>query len=219
MTTSDDGHGDGDDHVDPRITRSRQVVRQAALAELAEVGYGRFTVDSVSARCGVARSTIYRHWPDKLALIADAFETLNVQPGPHPADGSPGESPLDRVHRLLRHLAEVFQGSIFSACMPALIEGAERDSEVRDFLHRYSRQRRGALVAAIAAAIDAGEVGADVDAELASLALSGPIIYRRVMTGEPFDPAQVGSLVALVLGTADESQGAGFAVWRRTSGG
>jgi TetR/AcrR family transcriptional regulator, regulator of autoinduction and epiphytic fitness len=214
MTTSDD-------HVDPRITRSRQVVRQAALAELAEVGYGRFTVDSVSARCGVARSTIYRHWPDKLALIADAFETLNVQPGPgpRPADGSPGESPLDRVHRLLRHLAEVFQGSIFSACMPALIEGAERDAEVRDFLHRYSHQRRSALVAAIAAAIDAGELGADVDADLASLALSGPIIYRRVMTGEPFDPAQVGSLVALVLGTADESQGAGFTVSRRTSGG
>jgi TetR/AcrR family transcriptional regulator, regulator of autoinduction and epiphytic fitness len=201
-----------DDHLDPRITRSRRIVCQAALAELAEVGYGRFTVDSVSARCGVARSTIYRHWPDKLALIADAFETLNVQPRPQPqpADGSQGGSPLDQVHRLLRHLAEVFKGSMFSACLPALIEGAERDGEVRDFLHRYSGARRSTLVAAIAAAIEAGEVAADVDPELASLALSGPIVYRRLMTGEPFDPAQVDELVALVLGVR---------VWRRTSGG
>lgn len=185
--------------VDPRITRSRQVVREAALAELAEVGYGRFRIDSVSARCGVARSTIYRHWPDKLALIADAFESLNVQPPPRP---EPEDGPaLEQVRRLLRHLAEVFQGSVFSACMPALIDGAERDPEVRDFLHRYSHQRRSALVAAIAAAVDAGEVAAEVDPELASLALSGPVFYRRVATAEPFDPGQVDALVELVLGS------------------
>jgi TetR/AcrR family transcriptional regulator of autoinduction and epiphytic fitness len=197
MTTSDDQ----EEHVDPRITRSRRVVCQAALAELAEVGYGRFTVDSVSARCGVARSTIYRHWPDKLALIADAFETLNRQPQPADTpDGSLDGSALEHVRRLLRHLAEVFQSSIFSACLPALIDGAERHGEVGDFLHRYNRERRSALVAAIAAAIDAGEVAADVDPELASLALSGPIIHQRVMTAEPFDPGQVDALVALVLG-------------------
>ena len=35
---------------------------------------------------------------------------------------------------------------------------------------------------------------------LASLALSGPMVYRRLLTGEPFDPGQVDDLVALVLG-------------------
>jgi len=185
-------------------------VRQAALAELAERGYGGFTIESVAARCGVARTTVYRHWPDKLALIADALDTLNRQPttdktedGADPTDHHPrvaGTSPRHHVHTLLRHLATVFADSTFSACVPALIDGAERDAAVRAFLHRYSAERRGALVAAIAAAVDAGEVGPEVDPDLASVALSGPIVYRRLMTGEPFDPGQVDDLVDLVLG-------------------
>lgn len=55
------------------------VVLRAAVDELAEVGYGAFTIESVAARARVAKSTIYRHWPDKLVLIADAFETFHEQ--------------------------------------------------------------------------------------------------------------------------------------------
>ena len=173
-------------------------MREAALQELAEVGYGAFTIDSVANRCGVARSTIYRHWPDKVALIADAFETLNQQP--QPDDAPHGESPRTRIHRLLRHLAEVFQDSIFSACVPSLIEGAERHADVRSFHHRFSDQRRKALVDAIADGVTAGEVSPRIDPELAAVALAGAIIYRRVMTGERFDPERVPELLDTVLG-------------------
>jgi TetR/AcrR family transcriptional regulator, regulator of autoinduction and epiphytic fitness len=100
--------------VDPRVERSRRVVREAALAELVESGYGAFAIDAVASRCGVARSTIYRHWPGKLALITDALETLNRQPRPGtvadasgglapddpasgPADGSVTDAPGDRA--------------------------------------------------------------------------------------------------------------------------
>lgn len=184
--------------TDPRIERSRRVVREAALAELAESGYGAFAIDSVSARCGVARSTIYRHWPDKLALIADALQSLNRQPPP--ADGPADETPRQRIHRLLRHLATVFQGSLISACLPALIEGAERHDEVATFLHRFSAERRRALVDAIARAVATGEVSDHVDPDLAATALSGAIMYRRLMTGSPFDPADVADLIRSVLG-------------------
>jgi AcrR family transcriptional regulator len=185
--------------ADPRVERSRRVVRQAALAELAEAGYGGFTVESVSARCGVARSTIYRHWPDKLALVADALETLNRQPRPA-ADAGDGGSARDRIGTLLRHLAAVFRDPAFAPCVPAMIEGAERHPEVRAVLHRYNAERGRALVEAVAAAVAAGEVAADVDPELAAVALAGPIVYRRLMTPEPFAVDQVDALVTLVLG-------------------
>jgi TetR/AcrR family transcriptional regulator, regulator of autoinduction and epiphytic fitness len=55
---------------DPRVERSKQVILRAALAELGEVGYGAFTIESVAARAAVGKSTIYRHWSGKLALIA-----------------------------------------------------------------------------------------------------------------------------------------------------
>ena len=187
-----------EERLDPRIERSRRIVREAALQELAEVGYGAFTIDSVASRCGVARSTIYRHWPDKVTLIADAFETLNRQPPREP--GPEGGSARQRIERLLVHLAEVFRDSIFSACVPALIDGAERHPEVRAFLHRFNDQRGRALVDAVADGVTSGEIADQVDPELAAAALAGTIIYRRVMTGERFDPARVPQLIVTVLG-------------------
>src|ERR1700687_607414 len=132
--------------LDPRVERSRMVVRRAALDELGEVGYGAFTIESVAARSGVARSTIYRHWPDKLALIADAFETFHEQLVPHVQTGSPRE----RVERLVHHVAEIVVDSTFTVSIPALIEGAERDPRVRAFHHRYSAERRQELLDLIA---------------------------------------------------------------------
>src|SRR5262245_14991403 len=64
---------------DPRIERSRRVILEAALEELGEVGYGALTIESVAARAGVGKSTIYRHWSGKLALVEDAFRTMKAQ--------------------------------------------------------------------------------------------------------------------------------------------
>jgi TetR/AcrR family transcriptional regulator, regulator of autoinduction and epiphytic fitness len=188
--------------VDPRVERSRQVILQAALDELGYAGYGAFTIESVAARAGVGKSTIYRHWPDKLALIADAFETFHVQMVPSVESGSARE----RVVRLVHHVAEVVVDSTFSLCIPALIEGAERDRRVRAFHHRYSAERRQSLVDVIAGGVATGEFGVDVDAELACLALLGPIFYCRLMSGEPFDPERADDLVATVLGAAPRSR-------------
>src|SRR6202049_4667525 len=109
--------------VHPRIERSRQVILRASLDELGEICHGAFTIESVAARAGVGKSTIYRHWPDKLALIADAFETFHVVMVPSVETGSVRE----RMMRLVRHVAEIVVDSTFSVCIPALIEGAERD--------------------------------------------------------------------------------------------
>jgi AcrR family transcriptional regulator len=172
------------------------VILQAALDELGEVGYGTFRIESVAARAGVGKSTIYRHWPDKLALIADAFETFHVQMVPSTETGSPRE----RIQSLLRHVAEVFVDSTFSVCIPALIEGAERDDRLRQFHHRYSAERRQSLIEVIVEGVAAGDFPALLDPELAALAMLGPIIYCRLMSHEPFDPKRAADLVDTVLG-------------------
>lgn len=181
---------------DPRIERSRQVILRAAFAELGQSGYGAFTIESVAARAGVAKSTIYRHWPDRLALIADAFETAHAHSVP-PVEALTAREGLQQ---LLQHVAQVVAGSAFSASIPALIEGAERDPRLRDFRHRYSAQRRESLARLIMQGAANGEFSAGVDPELAVQALLGPIFYQRLMTSEPFDPGRVGELINTVLG-------------------
>lgn len=196
MTTSTPADGT----VDPRVERSRRVIRKAALEELAEVGYGGFTIESVAERAGAGKSTVYRHWGTKLALVMDALETLNRQP-PAPADAVDGPARA-RVERLLAHLSEALVDSAFSACVPALVEAAEHDAAVARFLHGYSSRRRAALVDAVADGVASGEFRADLDPDLASQALAGAVFYRRLLTGDPFDPARVPDLVELLVAGA-----------------
>jgi AcrR family transcriptional regulator len=152
----------------------------------------------VAEVAGVAKSTVYRHWPTKLSLLRDALEELNRQPGAELERGTA----RTRVERLLEHLAVALSDSVFSACIPALVEAAEREPEVAEFLHQYSDRRRSALTAVIRKGIDAGELPAHLDPELAALALSGPIFYRRLMTANPLPAGDVPSLVRQVLGPA-----------------
>ena len=171
------------------------MIIEAAVAELAEVGYGGVTIEAVAARAGVGKSTIYRHWRDKLELIADAFETFHERMVPDFGELSARAA----IELLLGHVAEVVVDSIFSRCIPAMIEGAERDPRVREFFYAYSAERRQVLIDLIRRGIDDGEFDAGLDPELATAAMLGTIFYRRLMTAEPFDPAAAGELVDLVL--------------------
>lgn len=183
------------DTEDPRITRTREVVLAAVVEELAEVGHGRFTIESVAARCGVGKSTIYRHWAGKPELIVDAMRTLNTQPSPRP-EGSPRE----RIDQLLHHLGHALTDGTLGPVIPALVEAAERDPQLRALLDDYSAERRRALTEAIAAAIEAGLVDAAVDPDLAAQALSGAIFYARLMTATPLSASAIDRLVPTVLG-------------------
>jgi len=171
------------------------VILRAALDELGEVGYGAFTIESVAARAGVGKSTIYRHWSDKLSLIANAFQTLHEEQVPDIITGSPRE----RLERIVRHVADVVAGSIFSACIPALIDGAERDLGLRDFHHRFQAHARQPLIDVIAEGVATGDFPHYVDAELAALGLLGAIFFRRLMTSVPFEADQASRLIDTVL--------------------
>jgi len=180
---------------DPRIAQTRHLVLDAALKELAEAGYGGFAIEQVAARSGVAKSTIYRHWRSRLELISDAFETLHQDRRPDLSAGAARE----RLARIVRHVAETVATEPFSACLPALIDAAERDAELRAFHHRFQVEARRPLDAAVAEALT--EQGGDAAAApLIATALLGAVFYQRLMTGAPFDPACAGALVDSLLG-------------------
>ena len=174
------------------------MILRAALTEFAETGYSGFRMEAVAALAGVGRSTVYRHWPNKAALIADALETLNTQPNPSRelVDGTARE----RVELILNHLAEVLGDSPLSACVPAMVHAAETEPAVRDFHHTYSAQRRQRLTETIATGVEAGELPSRIDPDAASVALAGAMFYRRLMTPDAPDADFIRRLVDSVLG-------------------
>jgi TetR/AcrR family transcriptional regulator, regulator of autoinduction and epiphytic fitness len=183
---------------DPRAEHSRRVICRAALDEFADVGYAGFRMEAVAARAGVGRSTLYRHWPDKVTLIADALETLNVQPDPGREVAA--ETARGQVEILLRHLADALTKSAVSACIPALVHAAETEPAVRDFFRTYSAQRRQRLTDTIAAGVTGGEFPGHVDPDAAATALSGALFYRRLATADAPDADFLRRLIDTVLG-------------------
>lgn len=177
---------------DPRVTRSRSAILEAVLAELAERGHGGFTIDGVAARSGVARSTVYRLWPDRPTLIADAVVTLNRQPGPEAGTSR------DDIVALMHHLDRAMNDSPLARCLPALIDAAARDEALRELHHADNARRRHRLVDAIRVAVDADEIGA-TDPELAATALAGAVLYRRLLTSTRLTSAELHRLVEVVL--------------------
>lgn len=187
--------------VDPRVERSRRLICSAAIAEMAEVGYGAMTIESIARRAGVGKATVYRHWDGKLGIVESALNQLEADIAV-PTDGSV----RDRVVAMLRSLADFLAGgSGESPCLPALVSAAQYDDSVRDIHHRFSAARRQVFIDLIDEGRSTGEISALADSRLVTEALVGPLFYRRMLTPEPYPPDEVGAIVDLVLGAESPS--------------
>ena len=180
--------------LDPRVERSRRVILSAALDLLGESGYGGLTIEAVAARAGVGKSTIYRHWPGKLELIEDAICTLKAG-----VAAPPGDSARNRVIHLLTQAAANVADSTWSQCLPAIIDAAQRDPEVKAIHRRLMLERRQILIDVLAEGVERGEIRPGQDLALLADCLIGPIMVRRLLLHEPFDPQAVPALVDAVL--------------------
>src|SRR4051794_8535123 len=61
------------ERTEQRKAQAREAIVSAALEQLADGGYASATVHAVAARAGVATGTLYRHFPSKAELFAEAF--------------------------------------------------------------------------------------------------------------------------------------------------
>src|SRR6188768_2812662 len=105
--------------MDKRIEKTLVNSREAAIDVLAQGGFAAFTMEAVAKHSGISKSTLYRHWPDRIQLLSDALETLNRQP--RRAEPLQPDALRERVIELITHLASVFVDSRISRVMPALI--------------------------------------------------------------------------------------------------
>ena len=74
--------------LDPRVLVSRERVLTTTLDLLIEAGLGELTIDEISRRSGVAKTTIYRHWPNRSALVIDACSRMTDGEEAPPDTGS-----------------------------------------------------------------------------------------------------------------------------------
>ncbi len=180
-------------HVDPRIERTRAVVVQAAADLLADEGFERITIDAIADASGVARSTIYRHWPDRADLLGQAFTVVcSVQPTP-----DHGSLVADLRHKAI-HLARGLTDEPWGRMLPSLVGAAEHDDDLRRGLLAFNAERRGESQELLQRAVERGEISGDHDLHGALERFIAPFFFRRVVTHEPLDDDFVEAQLAAV---------------------
>ena len=181
----------GDRAEDSRVARSRAAVLSVAVDLLVEGGAAAVTVEAVVKRSGVARSTIYRHWPRRIDLVADTFRALIPPLPPAPPVGDLRE----RLRRVLQGLAAQMNDEKYAALVPAVLDSATRDPELAEFREAFARSQRAPLDTVVREAVSTGELPAGVDGDGAISALVGPLFFRRVILGQGVDADFVDRLI------------------------
>jgi len=189
-----------EDVSDIRVRRSRERVLATALELLSDNGVSGFTVEEVASRSGVAKTTIYRHWPSREALVLDAASRISAVIRAPDTD-----SVVADVTTLLCNLARLLTTARWSSVVPSIVDVAERDPEFAALHGRIQRGHAKPLREVLDRAIDRGELPATTDSSHLVSALIGPLYYRRWFTREPTDDSFVETLVVNALRLRDHT--------------
>ncbi len=178
----------------PRNAELDRGLLRAAQELLAEIGYDRMTIDAVAARCGTAKTSVYRRWAGKPELVADAVADL------HGVDAVPdtGDLRTDLVH-----LASAWHDPDCrrDAVVGGLLTAMGREPALRDAVQEaITAPHLGAFTAIVTRAVDRNEVPAGHDLSLIGALFPAFTFHRIAIQAQPVDAAFIEYVVdALVL--------------------
>jgi AcrR family transcriptional regulator len=186
---------------DPRIEQTRQLVLAATLELMAEHGSAAITIERIAERSGVARSTIYRRWPDLPRLYFEAFRQLRSRDA-HPPTGELAVDLANYIHDTAAHLNDP---TYFSIVVFLLANAAVSDYYATLYRELFNvGSSRGAEVFRVG--IERGTVRPGTDVWEAADSVRAPLVYTRLAKQEPIDVDLALLAVPLVIrtyGTAD----------------
>ena len=182
----------------PRSEQARRAILRSTLRLLGRKGFSDFKIEEVADHAEVGKATVYRWWPNKGALIADAFASSTTSKLHFPDTGSV----YTDMSQQMRQLVKIFRsrhGRIVSAILAA---GQSDKDLIQAFRERFLWPRRREAYRTLRRAIARGELRQDTDLDLLLDSLYGPIYMRFLIQHDRLTPEFVEHLCALVLGGA-----------------
>ena len=164
--------------VKPRSIRVHEAALDATRALLREGGLPAATIDAISARSGVSKATLYKHWPSRTAVAAEAFGRDMADAVPLPDTGTTEGDLVEQVRLVSRFYASP-EGTVFSQLLAASVTDEGGAAYFRAW---FLASRRAAVRTLWERGLARGDVRAEVDVDTATDLLFGPLVFR-LMTG------------------------------------
>lgn len=164
----------------------------AALDEIGTVGIRALTMEGVAARAGVSKVTVYRRWPDKIALVLAALESLPQLPV---ADTGSLLGDLRELRADLVHLvAEWHLGDVIASLM-----AERRHSEHRGAIRRYIDERSEPFVVIVRRARARGELRTSMPDDLVAHLFASPLSMSILNRDEPLSDHEWRHVVTTII--------------------
>jgi AcrR family transcriptional regulator len=169
-------------------------ILDAALSRLVRSGYEGLRVDDVATDAGVAKTTLYRRWASKEALVADVMRRLyldRIQATDH------GDLRADLVALVSESFELLFDGP--GRVIEDLVRQSGTSRELAEVVRSTTEARRRAFHQAMNRGVARGDLDPAVDHELVIDLLVGPLWTRLLVTDRPMTRDDVEAIVHAVL--------------------
>ncbi len=179
----------------PRSEESHLAILRSTLKLLKDTGFAQLSIEAIAADAGVSKATVYRWWPTKAALVADAFSASADDELRFPNTGSVRKD----MSLQMRQVVRVFR-SQRGKVVAALLAGGQSDPElIAAFRDRFLWPRREQAYETLQRGIDRGELPTGIDLDLTLDALYGPIYMRFLIRHSELEERFADELCELVL--------------------
>ena len=179
----------------PRDEGARQRILKAAFDLMEDMTFAQVTAEAIAERAGVSKATVYRWWPNKSAVVIEAFrETFEPElPLLH------GGTLREDLTTQLRNFARVLSGR-GGGMLKAFIVASRSDPEVAAaFRSIWSDPRREEARRILREKQASGQLRQDADVDLVLDSLYGPLYYRFLVKNSPPSQRYAEAVVDLVI--------------------
>jgi AcrR family transcriptional regulator len=179
----------------PRSEQAEQAIIDAALELFGERGVDGVCVEAVAARAGVGKATIYRRWSSKEDLLIAALGSLK-SPMPEPRGESVRDDLVQMLEVMVRDAADPKYVRQFAMLHG---EGEHYPRLMARYAETVVEPRREVIRAVLRRGLATGELRADLDLEIALLALTGAVMARGKHDATPARPGFAAKVVDELL--------------------
>ncbi|NJO41512.1 MAG: TetR/AcrR family transcriptional regulator [Cyanobacteria bacterium CRU_2_1] len=169
----------------------RQAILKAAYEMLQESDFASVTIEGIAARAGTAKTTIYRWWSSKSAVLIDAFLEVTRSKTEFPDT----DSVVEVFKRQIPLLVQAYAGETGHSVASIIAAGQMDKEAIEAFRIRYLAIRRSVAKMLIERGIEQGIFASDLDPEVAIDLLYGPIYFRLLVGHGSLDLAFAEKLV------------------------
>jgi AcrR family transcriptional regulator len=188
--------------MDPRVSRTRAAVLKTATDLLVEGGPSALTIDAIVARSGVAKSTIYRHWPSRDEVLLAVIEA-HVPQLPEP---DPDTDVASALRSIMRASAASLNDPGWARLVPAMLLLRNHEADIKAIDEQLELQRHAVLTSVLERAQREGIVVADIDIPEAISYLFGPLLFAHLTDNITVDEGFADRIVDRFLAAHRPSQ-------------